>query len=283
MGISSVGNHSYTGAMPAFSRTAVHRAQGCSCEDGTAASPGTVETGDVRAGRGEGHGHHRHLGHRSSHDGGSGYGHFAMGMGRFFREQMQAARREVTGEKIDAAVADLTAQVAGVIEDAGQSPDLAAAQESFSAAVQDVVDHFDSGDIGRRRAMAGFHAAFEDLVSAIRPSSEGDASAVNAADVAGAADTGVADPVPAVAAVAVAADGTGPGISLVDSLGDVFNSFLKGLRSDLAALDGMRTIMSPENRATVVKAFVDLYRELAGADAQQPGSSAAADGIDQLA
>ncbi len=281
MSISSVGDHTYTGVMPAFSRPSDHRGQSCRCEEVTAASPGTVETSDVPAGRGEVHAHNRHEGHHGSHYG-SGYGHFAMGMGRFMREQIQAARREVAGEQIGAAVADLTAQVAGVIGDAGQSPELVAAQESFSTALQGVVDQFDSGDIGRHRAMAGFRAAFEGLVSATRPATEGDTPAVSEV-VAGGPDTGVVNSAPAGAADQVAADDSSTGVTLVENLGNVFNSFMQGLRTDLAALDGMRTIMSPENRDRVFNAFVDLYRELAGAGTQQSETPADAEVIDQVA
>ncbi|MGB5538623.1 MAG: hypothetical protein WBO37_00845 [Gammaproteobacteria bacterium] len=227
--------------------------------------------------RAEKHDHHGHRGH------GFGFGRYGMGMGHAIHEQMRAARREVASEQVAEAVADLTTKVAEVIGAAGQLDGMDTAQENFTAAVQDVVDRFDSGEIGRRSAMAGFRAAFEDLADAVRSGSADDAPvaeddmpvdilAVDASVV----SAGAADP-----DAGGATDG-GSG-SLVESLGQVFNTFMQGLRSDFAALGGMRSFLSSENRDMIRETFVDLYRELAGLNAGEADVEKEAADVDQLA
>jgi hypothetical protein len=249
--------------------------------DVTTVPPGSAETRPDFVDRGEGHDHHRHAGHQDHHGNGFGHGHFAMGMGRFIHEQMRAARHDITGEQIGEAVADLTARVGEVIGAAEQTPGIAVAQENFTAAIQDVVERFDGGEIGRRRAMAGFRAAFEDLVSAVRPESEDTEPAVDEV-VAVEAGAGGVNTAAVGEAGLPATDETGGGGSLVENLGQVFNSFMTGLRSDLAALPGMRTFMSTENRDKLFQTFVDLYRELAAGDATESGAASDPSGIDQL-
>ena len=234
----------------------------------------------TRAEKHDHHGHDRHHGHRGH---GFGFGRYGMGMGHAIHEQMRAARREVASEQVGEAVADLTTKVAEVIGAAGQLDGMDTAQENFTAAVQDVVDRFDSGEIGRRSAMAGFRAAFEDLADAVRSGSADDAPvaeddvpvdilAVDASVV----SAGAADPV-----AGEATDGDSG--SLVESLGQVFNTFMQGLRSDFAALGGMRSFLSAENRDMIRETFVDLYRELAGLNAGTAGVEKEAAGVDQLA
>jgi hypothetical protein len=204
-----------------------------------------------------------------------------MGIGHFINEQMRDARREVAGEQIGEAAADLTTKVAEVIGTAGQTEGLGLAQENFAAAVQDVVDRFDSGEIGRRRAMAGFRAAFEDLVDAVRTGSAGDKPVVEEAVPAemDAEDAGAVTPVEP---EAVAGESSNMGGPLVENLGQVFDSFMQGLRSDFAALGGVRSFMSPENRDKILETFVSLYRELAGLDTGEADAGAESAGVDQL-
>ncbi len=282
MHVSSVGSQQYSGAMMELPATRCHQGNRCSCEGEVAASSSKLETGgesNTRAERQEHHGHREHHGH---HGGRFGHGNFAMGMGRYINEQMHAARREVVGEQIGAAVSELTSKVAEVIGASGQQEGLDAVQEQFTAALQDVVDRFDNGEIGRRRAMAGFRAAYEDLVDAVRADS---ASQVPVADAEIAAETDAAGvgSQPASEAEPLAEDPAGgSSVSLVENLGQVFNSFMQGLRSDFSALGGMQAFMSPENRDKILETFVGLYRELAGLNAVETKTGAESTGIDQL-
>ena len=174
MSISSVGNHPYTGAvmdLPATKERHVHRlnSEAIAAEPSVKANAGDESV--TRAERHDHHGHDRHHGHHGNRGHGFGFGRYGMGMGHAIHEQMRAARREVASEQVGEAVADLTTKVAEVIGAAGQLDGMDTAQENFTAAVQDVVDRFDSGEIGRRGAMAGFRAAFEDLADAVRSGS----------------------------------------------------------------------------------------------------------------
>ncbi|HUT40060.1 MAG TPA: hypothetical protein VM011_01860 [Gammaproteobacteria bacterium] len=263
--------------LPAAKGRHVHRLN----SEAVAAEPTVKANADdesvTRAERHDHHGHDKHHGHRGH---GFGFGRYGMGMGHAIHEQMRAARREVASEQVGEAVADLTTKVAEVIGAAGQLDGLDAAQENFTAAVQDVVDRFESGEIGRRSAMAGFRAAFEDLADVVRSGS--------------ADDTPVAENELSIEINAVPADGgdlvageatdeeSGSG-SLVENLGQVFNSFMQGLRSDFTALGGMRSFLSAENRDMIRETFVGLYRELAGLNAGGADVDTEAAGVDQLA
>lgn len=224
--------------------------------------------------------HHGHHGH--------GFGRFAMGMGNFIQDQMRAARREVASEQIGSAVAELSAQVSEVLGSAGQQDGLQAAQEGFSAALQDVVDRFDSGEIGRRRAMAGFRDAFEQFVSAVKSGASGEApvaeTSAAASDSAEAAAVSTDAESVADADAGVDADADGDSVaggSLVASLGQAFNTFVQTLRSDFEALGSMRSFLSAENRDKIHETFVNMYRELAGLDGA--AADAVPAGVDQLA
>jgi len=283
MSVSSVGNHPFAGTIMELPGAKTHRGHQCSCIGTADVSPGTDDAGNGSIIRSEGRDDHlEQAEYHDRHGGGFGYGHFAMGMGHIIHGQMRAARRAVASEQIGAAAADLTVKMAEVIGAAGQPAGLDAAQKDFTAAVQDVVERFDSGEIGRRRALAGFRAAFEDLVGAVRSGSNGDKSAVDEA-VAVEADAEGVNATADGAAETDAKDVADAGGSLVENIGQVFNSFMQGLRSDLAALTGMRTFMSPENRDRVFGAFAGLYRELAGLDGREAEVRAATPGVDQLA
>ena len=58
---------------------------------------------------------------------------------------------------------------------------------------------------------------------------------------------------------------------------------MQGLRSDFAALGGIRSFMSAENRDMIRETFVGLYRELAGLNAGEADVDTEAAGVDQLA
>lgn len=293
MSISSVGSYPYAGASMELLAAKGRQGHRCNCEEGV--NDRSVKADNVdgeesvsRTEKGDHHGHERHHGH---HGHGFGFGRFGMGMGHFIHEQMRTARREVAGEQLGEAATELTAKVAEVIDAAGQQDGLDAAQEAFSAAIQDVIERFDSGEIDRRRAMAGFRAAFEDLVDAVRtgdtgetPVSDGEATIANGGlpvDMAGEVteDAGV---VKAAEAEVPAGEAAEEGGNLVENLGQVFNAFMQGLRSDFAALGGMRSFMSPENRDRILETFMGLYRELAGLDAGDADVKAESAGVDQL-
>ena len=280
MSISSVGNHpSYAGTLMELPVAKGRHGHRCSCGETAVEPAGNVGTGEETATRAERHVHHGHGKHHGHRGQGFGFGRF--GMEHLIHEQIRAARREVASEQIGDAVADLTTKVAELVGAAGQGEGLDAAQENFAAAVQDVVDRFDSGDIGRRRAMAGFRAAFEDLVDTVRTGSA-EEKPVAESEVPAEIDAGNISTVSAGEAGEVAGESPDEGGSLVENLGQLFNSFMEGLRSDLATLGGMRSFMSADNRDKIHETFVDLYRELAGLDAGEAGV-VADKAVDQLA
>lgn len=283
MNISSVGQYAYAGVAMDAPVTKGHHGSRCGCDGEVAASAvssGSPESREVRGesaehaqrhhhGHGEGHGRHGH---------GFGFGHYAKGMGNYIAEQLRAARREVIGEQIGEAAAGLTEEVAGLIGASGQQDGLAAAQEAFNTAIQDTVERFSAGEIGRRRTMEEFSSAYGELVKAVSAAPAGDVAEAGESAEAVAADaddtTGQAD---ATAADAATANG-----SLAQSLGGVFNDFMQGLRSDFADAPGIRELMSPENRGRILEAFVGLYRELSGADNGVADAPAASGTVDQL-
>jgi len=280
----------------------------CQCDETAEASSGRTSGVAEGAARDEQVDRHHHRGHHGHFGDGSGYGPFPMGLGRFIGGQLRAARREVAGEQMTEAVAGLTTKVAEVIGAAGQPSGLDAAQESFTSALQNVVDRFESGDIGRRGALDGFRAVFEDLVSAVRTGPENAApaageaatAAATAGDVTDETDTGTeatagdaaeevdtateaaAQPAATTDTEVSVAQAAGTGGTLVENLGQAFNSFLQGLKSDFSLLGGMRSVMSPDNRDMIYQAFVDLYRELADQNGQTADPTADPAGIDQM-
>ncbi|MEZ5542589.1 MAG: hypothetical protein R3F42_11165 [Pseudomonadota bacterium] len=311
MSISSVGNQSIANTVMDRPVRQSSQVQRCNCDDEATESSvrgGADEDTSIHY-RGPHHGpefRHEH-GHGERHGhGGHGFGRFAMGMGSFLQDQMRAARREVIGEQIGSAVADLSSQVSDVLAATGQQEGVQAAQQRFEAAIQDVVDRYDNGEIGRRGAMAGFSDAYDELVNAVKtgiPVAEPDATgAADAAAAAPAADTAAVaaavtepgaetagtDPAATVDAVPAsatdAAGGADTGTSVVENLGQAFNSFLQTLRSDFEALGGMRTLFSPENRDMIRETFVNMYRELAGLDTAATTAAAAdTNSVDQMA
>lgn len=274
MNISSVGQHAYAGVVRDAPVSKGHQGSHCGCDGGVAAPPESREVRGESPERADRH-HHGHGEGHERHGNGFGFGHYARGMDHFIQEQLRAARREVAGEQVAEAAAGLTGDVAGLIEASGRQDGLAAAQETFNTAIQDAVERFNSGEIGRHRTMAEFRAAYETLAEAVRAAPaevmpDPETPAADAASVDTTADT--------------AENPVAEGNALEQSLGQVFSDFMQGLRTDFAAATGMREFMSPENRSRILETFVELYRELAGADSTGTGDGATASGtVDQLA
>lgn len=223
-------------------------------------------------------------------------GHFkgvaAVRLGINFHEQLSGLDRESARTRVEAAAASLDEQMAGALEaypeDASEAQvQLASeAQETFSHAIRTAVEGFRSGDSGQDDALAGMQTAFDDMLTALEasfattdPATE-DSAADDTADALIAA-TNEAGGGGQAATGDVVEDTVAGTDEYLATLGQVFNSFLEGLQSDMDAINAIPEITPPKGNGAAFDKFMAMYREIAGVASPVDTGTQLAAGIDQ--
>ena len=211
-----------------------------------------------------------------------------------FQEQLSGLNQESARTRVEAAVADLDEQMAGALEaypdDASEAPvQLASeARETFSLAIRTAVEEFRSGGSSQDDTLAGMQAAFDDMLttlkasiattdpvkedSAVDDTADGLLAATSETDGAGQATTGdIAEEVVAGADEYLA------------TIGQVFNSFLEGLQSDMNAVNAIPEFTDPNGNSNAFDKFMAMYREIVGIATPVDTDTQLATGIDQQA
>jgi hypothetical protein len=186
-----------------------------------------------------------------------------------FHEQLSGLNREAARIRVEEAAASMDEQMAGALaaypEDASaqQLQLVTEAQETFALAIHSAVQGFKSGESSQDDALAGMQTAFDDLMLALQASfAATDQTADAAADEQGTADITATLIAAADEAAAVPDAAPAGAAGYLASIGQVFNSLMEGLRSDMDTGKAIPQFTAPQGNGVAFEKFMAMYREI---------------------